>query len=240
MVDPHTPPKQDQDTAQPKRCSLVLQVAGYGLLLGLALSGLAGRFDWVAGWAFLLGYLAFVAALTARTLRRDPELIEERRHPGAGVKGWDRAVLAGHTACLLATLVVSALDAGRFRWTQPPVIVRGAGWLGLVGTMALVWWAMATNRFLSSMVRIQSERSHQVVAAGPYRIVRHPMYLGIILADLGLPLALGSWWGLVPGALGAMLIVVRTALEDRTLFAELRGYVDYARQVRYRLVPGIW
>ncbi|MBN1401031.1 MAG: isoprenylcysteine carboxylmethyltransferase family protein [Anaerolineae bacterium] len=220
--------------------SLTLQAIVYGSLLGLALFSAAGRLDWIAGWAFLLGYLAFVAVLVIRAMRRDPELIEERRHPGPGVKRWDRLILTGHTACLLATLVVSALDAGRFRWTHPPAIVRGAGWMGLVGATTLVWWAMAANRFLSSMVRIQSERGHQVVTAGPYRMVRHPMYLGIILADLGLPLALGSWWALVPGALGAMLILLRTALEDRTLQAELPGYAEYAGQVRFRLVPGIW
>jgi protein-S-isoprenylcysteine O-methyltransferase Ste14 len=105
---------------------------------------------------------------------------------------------------------------------------------------ALWIWAMVSNRFFSQIVRIQSERGHAVATAGPYRYVRHPAYLGLIFFDLALSILLASWWALLASGACALLLLLRTALEDRTLQAELTGYGDYARQVRYRLIPGIW
>lgn len=96
------------------------------------------------------------------------------------------------------------------------------------------------NAFLAEYVRIQSERGHTVCTTGPYRIVRHPMYVGVILTVLGIPVLLGSLYALIPAALIAALFILRTALEDRTLRQELPGYAEYARDVRWRLVPGIW
>jgi protein-S-isoprenylcysteine O-methyltransferase Ste14 len=111
---------------------------------------------------------------------------------------------------------------------------RGA----LAGTVAL--WAMAANPFFSEGVRIQRERGHTVARGGPYRYVRHPGYIGSGLILIGPALLLGSWWALLPASLGVAGYVLRTALEDRTLQSELEGYADYARQVRYRLLPGVW
>ena len=105
---------------------------------------------------------------------------------------------------------------------------------------ALWGWAMASNRYFSGLVRIQKERGHTVSTAGPYRLVRHPGYAGLILWTLATPLALGTLWAFVPAGLTVVAIVVRTALEDSTLRKELAGYDNYARQVRYRLLPGVW
>lgn len=105
---------------------------------------------------------------------------------------------------------------------------------------ALVVWATRSNAYFSQIVRIQSERGHQVAAGGPYRFVRHPAYIGMILTELGSSLMLGSWLALIPGVISALLFIVRTALEDRTLLAELNGYTEFAQKTRYRLLPGIW
>jgi protein-S-isoprenylcysteine O-methyltransferase Ste14 len=105
---------------------------------------------------------------------------------------------------------------------------------------ALVVWATASNAFFSQIVRIQFERGHMVATGGPYQYVRHPAYLGAILYELAVPVLLASWWALIASGVSAILLILRTALEDRTLQAELPGYVDYARQVRRRLLPGIW
>lgn len=105
---------------------------------------------------------------------------------------------------------------------------------------ALFVWATASNTFFSQIVRIQSERGHTVVTGGPYRYVRHPAYVGAILYEVAVPVLLASWWAFVASGLSAILLILRTALVDRTLQAELTGYVDYARQVRHRLLPGIW
>jgi protein-S-isoprenylcysteine O-methyltransferase Ste14 len=99
---------------------------------------------------------------------------------------------------------------------------------------------MAVNPFLSTVVRIQDDRGHYVVMTGPYRYVRHPMYSAIFIMWPGIALALGSWWALIPAAVIDIIFVIRTALEDRTLQAELPGYAEYAQRTRYRLVPGVW
>jgi protein-S-isoprenylcysteine O-methyltransferase Ste14 len=115
--------------------------------------------------------------------------------------------------------------------------------LGLLGYALgnlIFSWSMASNPYFSGVVRIQEERGHTVAMGGPYRIVRHPGYVGYILFTLSTPLALGSLWGFVPAVLASLGMVVRTGLEDRTLREELAGYKDYARRVRYRLLPGVW
>jgi protein-S-isoprenylcysteine O-methyltransferase Ste14 len=107
-------------------------------------------------------------------------------------------------------------------------------------SQGLFTWAMVSNPFFSTMVRIQTDRGQTVATGGPYRWVRHPGYVGYILSAVSTALLLGSLWALVPAVLTGVLLVVRTALEDRTLLEELEGYEEYARQVRYRLVPGVW
>jgi protein-S-isoprenylcysteine O-methyltransferase Ste14 len=174
-------------------------------------------------------------------LPRDQGLIAERAQPKADAKAWDKLivnliVLIG----FLGTLFVAGLDK-RFSWSPPlSAWVIGGALVLLVLSYGLSSWAMISNRFFSAYVRIQLDRGHTVVTAGPYRFLRHPAYLAGILSTLATPVLLGSLWALVPGLLGAALTILRTLLEDRTLQAELPGYQDYARRVRYRLVPGVW
>ena len=105
---------------------------------------------------------------------------------------------------------------------------------------ALFTWATAANAFFSRIVRLQLDRGQTVVSSGPYRYLRHPAYLGAIAYNLAVGILLASWPAAAVGLAGALLLVVRTALEDRLLRAELPGYEDYARRVRYRLLPGVW
>jgi protein-S-isoprenylcysteine O-methyltransferase Ste14 len=99
---------------------------------------------------------------------------------------------------------------------------------------------MGANAFFSAVVRIQTDRGHQVADRGPYRFIRHPGYLGAIAFSLGVPLLLESWWALIPGLMSVILFLVRTHLEDQTLQEELPGYSEYAQKVRFRLFPGFW
>jgi protein-S-isoprenylcysteine O-methyltransferase Ste14 len=101
-------------------------------------------------------------------------------------------------------------------------------------------WVYKVNKFAEPSVRIQTERGHKVIDTGPYAIVRHPLYAGGLIMFTGIPLALGSIWALIPTAVGTVIIIVRTVLEDRTLHEELEGYREYAARVHYRLIPGIW
>jgi protein-S-isoprenylcysteine O-methyltransferase Ste14 len=135
--------------------------------------------------------------------------------------------------------MVAGLDE-RFGWTDVPLLLQLLAALLLVLANALVVWAMASNRFFAVTVRIQEERGHDVVTQGAYRLVRHPAYLAFLLMGLATPPLLDSWWAAIPALLGSAGMVVRTALEDRTLRRELPGYEAYAEQVRYRLLPGVW
>jgi protein-S-isoprenylcysteine O-methyltransferase Ste14 len=233
-----TPPSGGSISAARIALSLVVVLGGLATLLFIP----AGRLDWVEAWALIAAYTAFLAAYAWWGLRRDPDQLRERGHArrAENVKPWDRIILVAYTALLLLTFIVAGLDAGRFRWSAVPLPAKLVAWLGLAGAGALIFWAITTNTYLSRMARIQDDRGQVVITAGPYRHVRHPMYLGVILLFLGTPVALGSWWALLPGAAIAALFVLRTAKEDRMLREELPGYPEYARHVRYRLVPGIW
>jgi protein-S-isoprenylcysteine O-methyltransferase Ste14 len=137
-------------------------------------------------------------------------------------------------------LIVAGLDI-RHGWSPrvPPTLQVAALAVAAGGNLISIW-ATAVNKFYSRFVRIQKERGHVVVSDGPYRYVRHPGYLGQIIFSLASALALGSVWALIPSSLFAALLVVRTALEDRTLQDELEGYKEYTQRVRHRLIPYIW
>jgi len=136
---------------------------------------------------------------------------------------------------------VGGLDE-RFGWSPPlDSAIHITALISYALGQGLFSWAMASNKFFSSVVRIQMDRNQTVATGGPYRYVRHPGNVGYITSFfLATPVALGSSWALIPGGIGTLLLIIRTALEDRTLLEELDGYKEYAQQVRYRLLPGIW
>ena len=139
----------------------------------------------------------------------------------------------------LVTPIVAGLDL-RFRGSALPGFWFPVGCAALVPAALFADWAMLENEHFEQFVRIQTDRGHRVVTTGPYRFVRHPGYLGAIIGALVTPLLLGSAWTFVPAGLVALLFVIRTQLEDRTLRRELRGYAEYAARTRFRLVPGVW
>lgn len=209
------------------------------LLYAVILFGCAGRLDWWAAWAYLAVSLLGVGFLGLTVGRKHPEVINERGGKHENQKRWDKIVTAFYGAFGLSMLAVAGLDA-RFGWSDVPLWVQFLGLAGVVFEFGMVAWVMNTNPYLSTVVRIQDDRGHRVISTGPYAIIRHPMYAGLLVVWFAIPLFLGSWWALVPGALAAAALVVRTAMEDRTLQAELPGYADYAHRVRYRLVPRVW
>ncbi len=208
------------------------------IAMAVILFASAGTPDWAAGWA----YVGLVSIGTvASMLIVDTELLAERSQVGQGAQTID-VVLAVTMARVgpAAIAAVAGLDL-RFGWMpEIPRVLSAAGMLGVILGYAIGMWAMASNKFFSGVVRIQSERGHEVVTGGPYAIVRHPGYAGTILAVLGTPLMLGSMWALIPAAATIGVIIARTALEDRTLMQCLSGYKAYARCVRCRLLPGVW
>lgn len=211
------------------------------LFVAVVLFVSAGRLDWVWGWVYALIYLAFDIATALVVLPRSPHLLIERADIQEGTKSWDKVIVRAAAGYLpIASWIISGLDV-RNGWTGPVMLwFHIAAALIVVIGYALVVWAMGANAFFSLAVRIQKERNHRVVTSGPYRFVRHPGYVGAILFTVLAPVMLGSWWALIPAGLSAVLYVVRTALEDRTLYEELPGYAEYTRQARYRLLPGVW
>jgi protein-S-isoprenylcysteine O-methyltransferase Ste14 len=197
----------------------------------------SGRPDWVMAWVYLGLYVGMIVA-TGLVIERD--LIAERSRVGEGTKDWDRAL--GSLSLFLVTpgaLIVAGLDE-RFDWSQVALVVQLVAMGFVVLGSALTVWSMGSNKYFSGTVRIQTEREHAVVSGGPYGLVRHPGYLAWCISASAIPLMLGSLWGLIPALAGLCALVIRTRLEDRTLQEELPGYEDYARHVRYRLLPGVW
>jgi protein-S-isoprenylcysteine O-methyltransferase Ste14 len=210
------------------------------VMLALFLFSSVGRLDWGWGWALVILMAAWVIGTGLAVIPRYPELLGDRISPKKGAKKWDAAIMGIIGVLSLAGYVIAGLDV-RNGWTinLPPSLQ----WIALVlvaAGYAVVVWATASNAFFSATVRIQTERGHSVATGGPYRFVRHPSYVGMIAVYLATPILLGSGWAGLLGVAAALLIILRTALEDRTLQAELEGYKEYAAKVKYRLAPGIW
>jgi len=208
--------------------------------VALALFIPAGRLDWVMGWALVGIYAAWVTANALVLIPRCPELLAERAARRKDAKTWDVIILSIIGLTTIAKYIVAGLDI-RFGWTPSmPVLLQIAALTVAVLGYALGTWSMAANAFFSTVVRIQEDRGHAVATSGPYRYVRHPGYSGSIAFELATPIMLGSLWALIPGVLAALLLLLRTALEDEMLRKELDGYNEYAEQVRHRLLPGVW
>ncbi len=200
----------------------------------------AGTLDWQRGWAFLaLLALTFAVNLTL-LLNKNPTLVRERWKRRKDTKRFDKTFGWAYLVVVVAFFVLAGMDAVRFRWTSMQSSLLYVGVAMHVLGMIPVLGALLTNPHLETTVRIQTDRGHRVVSEGPYRYVRHPMYVGISLAFWGWSLVLGSWVAFGVACVVVVLLVIRTALEDRTLRNELSGYTEYCEKTRYRLIPGAW
>ena len=218
----------------------LIQLLVFILIQAAILFLASGRLDWVMAWVYLGVYVGLIVVNAIVILPRNPELIAERGQIKENTKGWDKVFSVFYALCSLGLLAVAGLD---IRWGWSSQLNLTAQLIGLalyVLGFALVSWAMASNRFFSSVVRIQTDRGHTVATGGPYQFVRHPGYVGMMVSALGTTILLGSLWAFIPTGLLIGLVVIRTALEDRTLQNELDGYKEYAGRVHYRLLPGVW
>ena len=203
---------------------------------------ISGQWDWWEAWGYALASILSFVLSRAIVARVHPDLIRERARfmEAKDTKPWDKilAPLLGIGSILI--LLVAGLDRS-YGWSSPfSLIVNILALTGIVIGYAFSSWALVANRFFSGTVRIQTERGHHVVSSGPYRLIRHPGYAGGLLGYVLIPVLLDSLWAFIPAGLLAAVMVVRTALEDRTLQAELPGYAAYAQKTRCRLIPGVW
>jgi len=202
---------------------------------------------WDLGWwqAYIFSLLFIVSGVGARIWaeQRYPGLMEERQRIETvqDAKPWDKilAPLTGFSVSYL--LIIFAGFDHRFGWSPVfPIWLNIIGFLIIASGYTFASWAMVENKYFSSFVRIQSDRGHVVCDSGPYKIVRHPGYAGIILSLPGIVLALGSIWTTIPAVIALLIILIRTSLEDDVLKKELPGYLEYTKRVRYRLIPGFY
>jgi len=229
-----------QEPRPMSRGMAVAYAVGLPMALLLLIFLPAGTIAWWPGWTFIAVLSAGFGVSALVLARVNPIIYRARSRFQAGTKAWDKALLSVILPATAAILPVAALDAGRFHWLPVPLWAVLAGYAGLLLGTAVTAWAQAVNPFFEPGVRIQSERHQRVIDSGPYRFVRHPGYIAALSLFFGMALALGSVWALAPAALASVLLVLRTAWEDRLLRAELAGYDAYARRVRWRLVPGLW
>jgi len=220
-------------------------IVSLGILIAIpaiVLFSASGRLDWFWGWVYISLTAIFTIGSRMTIAIKIPELVAERGESlqKEDVKPWDKVILPLTILLPLVMYIVAGLD-DRFGWTPGvPLVVHGTGLILTATGYLLSSWAMVVNRFFSASVRIQAERGHRVVSAGPYRFIRHPGYAGSILSTVTFPLFLGTLWALIPAILAVISVVIRTGLEDATLKEELDGYRDYSDVVRYRLAPGFW
>jgi protein-S-isoprenylcysteine O-methyltransferase Ste14 len=231
--------KQSREPIDRRR--LIISTTSSLLILVLCLFLPAGTWAWSRGWLFLVVLIPSSILLSLYLLRVNPDVIAGRVNRHERPRRWD--LLLGLLVALptmLAIPIVAALDDGRYHWSRLPWWGYALGYALLLAGIAGLTWAQAVNKFFEPSVRIQTDRGHHVIDTGPYAIIRHPGYAFSFLFFLGIPLALGSRWRLIPAMIMSGFVVVRTVLEDRTLQNELPGYKQYAERVRYRLIPGVW
>ena len=215
--------------------SLVVLAVVMGLLLFVP----AGTVRYWPGWAYLSIFFGAAALTTRYLMRHDPALLERRMKggPTAETRPVEKVIMLAASAGFIALLVVSALDH-RHAWSVVPLygVLAGDG-LVAIG-FYFIFLVYRENTFTSATIEIAADQT--VISTGPYAVVRHPMYASGMLYMFGTPLALGSYWGLVPLAAMLPFLIWRLFDEERMLSEHLPGYTDYQRKVRYRLLPALW
>lgn len=222
-----------------KAAYLIKHLSGT-LIFFLVLFVSAGRLNYWQGLVYLaIGLIMFTLSYTV--LRPDPELMDERSKAGEGAKKWDKTILGLSFLATIAMYITAGLDSGRYHWS--PDFQWSLYLSGIILTVSgqlLFLIAQKQNKFFSSIMRIQNDRGHTVCETGLYKVVRHPAYLGSIIQATGFPLLMGSLWSIIPISLLIILSIIRTWLEDETLKKELKGYPEYVKKTRYRIIPYIW
>lgn len=222
---------------------LILSIILTSLVFPGVILGLGGSILWIEGWILSLWFIVMILSTVIYMFVKDPDLLSERRKaPGSGnQKRWDVYILYAIFVISIIWILIMPLDAKRFGWSPKfPLWLKIVGGFLLILSIFFIFMTTVENTYLSTRVRIQSERKQQLITTGVYGFVRHPLYLGYILLIIGGPLILGSIVGLGIGLLGIVTIVVRIFGEENMLLHELEGYEKYRNKVKYRLLPFIW
>jgi len=219
---------------------IIRLILGFIVTLAILL-GSAGVFNWVEAWVYVILQYTFSIYLTVWLKKNNPELLKERMiFLKSSAKGWDKVIVILASIGFVPLLVMPGLDAVRFEWSYLSPTFRIAGFGGIFIGFIITAKVMKENAYLYRIVEVQKEQEHKVSTTGPYHYIRHPMYAGVILWVLGIPLAFGSLWTFVPAIFISLMLVIRIGLEEKSREDELDGYLDYQQKVKYRLIPGVW
>jgi protein-S-isoprenylcysteine O-methyltransferase Ste14 len=219
----------------------LLQLTGASAWFTGSLFLAAGRLDWVRGWISIALWVTGLTLVGLLASHYNPAVMVARSQTiRKDTKHFDKIFWALYFPLVFIQPAIGGLDAVRFRWSSMSFAFVYVGAAALILSMGLTGWVLCVNPFAEKTVRIQTERGQAVVTSGPYRLARHPMYVGSMLMFLGAPLVWGSVWALILGVLMSLLMIWRTSREDETLRKELSGYDEFAKRTRYRLLPGIW
>jgi protein-S-isoprenylcysteine O-methyltransferase Ste14 len=230
-------PEVDRDLLTRGVIRVILFIAATSSVMFLAY----GSVLWAEAWVLVGLGLIYFLGIFLWGVKHNPGVLNERAKGLDHLsESWDKVIISFHSVAYLCMYALAGLDAGRFGWSGISPTTRWAAFLFVLPGYILPMWAVSSNPFASGVVHIQEERGHHAVSKGPYRYVRHPMYLGILFYGSAIPIFLGSWWALIPGGAMIVVFIIRTALEDRMLQEKLPGYKEYASEVRYKLVPGVW
>ena len=222
--------------------NLLIQMIVWFGIMGAIIFAAAGTIDYAGGWLYLGEMVAISFVFGLYGMRVDPGLLKERLKPPVQKDQplADKLILIPFLLLVLAAMGFMAADAARWHWSMMPPSVQWAGCALLLAAFLFMSWTMRTNSFAASVVKIQKDRGQTVITTGPYAIVRHPLYFGALFYFAGTSLVLGSWRGLATIPIFALLLGIRIGIEEKTLRMGLDGYDDYARRVRWRLIPLVW
>jgi len=213
-------------------------------LFAIALMWPAGTWYWWEAWVTVSLWTIFGIVMTSYLVQHDPALLAERLKLlplHREQKPWDKVIMLVFFIAGISLYIIPGFDVIRYAWSEPlPIWVRIIVLLVQVPCVFGLGWVMRENTYLAQVVKIDEQRNQKVITTGPYALVRHPMYTITIILLFAVPAALGSRYTLILALFLTVLLIVRTYLEDRTLYLELEGYPEYANQTRYRLIPGIW
>jgi protein-S-isoprenylcysteine O-methyltransferase Ste14 len=233
--------QREQDIRRPDTMKNILrrlmQVSMTIIITLIILLVSAGIIKWIYAWIYTL---ASVLVIITNAFIFPTELISERGRKKENVENWDKIITGIIIIPWFTLYIIAGLDI-RFGWsTELALWIHITALITFIFGNGLVSWAMIANNYFSTSVRIQYDRGHTVSSGGPYRYIRHPGYLGMIIFLLSTPIILGSFWALIPAIMTVILFIIRTSFEDNTLKNKLEGYKEYAERVKYRLISGVW
>jgi protein-S-isoprenylcysteine O-methyltransferase Ste14 len=219
---------------------MVRVVIGF-IFISAFLFGTAGTFSWPEAWLYIIIQFSYSIGISFWFKKNYPEFLKDRMtSKKKSAKSWDKTLKIGTIPFFIALLIVPGLDAVRYQWSQVSFALKTIGFIVIIASLALIFLVRKEDASFSRVGEIQKEQQHKLITTGPYKYVRHPMYVAVIFLFVFLPLALGSLYGLIPAAFLVIAIIIRTHLEDKTFHKELPGYKEYAKKTKYRLLPGIW